>query len=173
MERKKEGKRKSGWGEKGEIDCSKNFEWGLFWLKLIFHLQSSCFHVCRETFVAHASITTPFITAHSFFPRNYFFAAVASSALAFALFSRTPTNLASLLASLNTRYAFSVPVPMSDRFLSLTAFSFAMFRTGSAVLRRCIPPADSLSWNALMSSLELSPFLCLPLRRGNRISRAR
>ena len=114
---------------------------------------------CNRTIIA----TTTNATA-------YFFVAVASSALAFALFSRTPTNLASLLASRNVRYAFSVPSGISLLLTLLIASSRVMFAIGSA------RPVFRVIWASFVlsaiSSLDESGLLCWPLRRGKRIRRA-
>lgn len=100
----------------------------------------------------------------------YFFVAAASSALAFALFSLTPTNLASLLASLNLLYAPSSPSGISSLLTSVTASSLRKFLIGNTPCTCFV--AFSFS-NLEISSLLLSAPLCWPERRGKRIRRSR
>ena len=100
----------------------------------------------------------------------YFFVAAASSALAFALFSLTPTNLASLLASLNLLYAPSSPSGISSLLTSVTASSLRKFLIGNTPCTCLV--AFSFS-NLEISSLLLSAPLCWPERRGKRIKRSR
>ena len=107
---------------------------------------------------------------HSLSSLPYFFVAAASSALAFALFSLTPTNLASLLASLNLLYAPSSPSGISPLLTSPTASSLRKFLIGNTPCT-CLA-AFSFS-NLEISSLLLSAPLCWPERRGKRIKRSR
>lgn len=72
-----------------------------------------------HTFSARFSFRTPLPATID--PRKpYFFFDSSASALALALFSLTPTNLASLLALLNFTYAASSPFGMSPFLISLT-----------------------------------------------------
>ena len=107
---------------------------------------------------------------HRLRPSLYFFVAAASSALAFALFSLTPTNLASLLASLNLLYAPSSPSGISSLLTSVTASSLLKFLIGNTPWT-CFA-AFSFS-NLEISSLLLSAPLYWPERRGKRIKRSR
>lgn len=102
----------------------------------------------------------------------YFFAAAASSALALALFSLTPTRRASLLAKRRVRYAFSVPSGNSLRLISETASACVIFLIGCDL---CVFVAVSMSplLAFATSSLLLSPLTYLPDLRGKTITRAR
>jgi hypothetical protein len=97
----------------------------------------------------------------------YFFEAAASSALAFALFSLTPTNLASDLAILNFLYGSSV-ASTSSSAISGTSTTFLTARVSCLATR---PRTPSPLFAFFTSSAEASPFFGLLWRRGNRIKR--
>ena len=132
--------------------------------ELIKHLQAD--HSCIMWLSDKHSVTAKL-------PSLYFFGADASSAFDLALFSRTPTSLASLLASRSLRYAPSSPLPISLRCTSPIASARATFVIGMPWPSLLTTFSADASLCASTSSFEASSFLCLPATRGKRIRRAR
>ena len=88
----------------------------------------------------------------------YFFLASSASALAFALFSLTPTSLASLLATRSFLNAFSSPSGKSLRLTSVIASLSDAFLMGRMPLNDLVIPSPFLA--AETSSFDESSFLC-------------